>query len=87
MKIRALWDGGERQTMLVRMAPGASVKAHGHALEEECMMLAGEAFIGDTLLRRGEFQLAPQGTEHGEVSTDVGALLFVHGVLDPADYL
>ena len=73
VRIKALWEGGARRTVLVRMRAGASVKAHAHALEEECMMLAGEAFIGDTLLRSGEYQLAPQGSRHGEVSTDVGS--------------
>ena len=63
-----------------------SVVAHGHPLEEECMMLDGEAFIGDTLLRSGEFQLAPPGSRHGEITTDVGALFFVHGSLDPSAY-
>jgi hypothetical protein len=86
VRIRELWSGGERRSLLVRMRAGASVGAHGHALEEECMMLAGEAFIGDTLLRSGEYQLAPQGSHHGAVSTDVGALFFVHGSLDPAAY-
>jgi len=86
VRIRELWNGGERRSVLVRMRPGASVNAHGHALDEECMMLAGEAFIGDTLLRSGEFQLAPQGSRHGAISTDVGALFFVNGSLDPAAY-
>lgn len=87
VRIKPLWDGGERRSVLVRMQPGASVNAHGHALEEECMMLGGEAFIGDTLLRSMEYQLAPQGSRHGAITTDVGALFYVHGSLDPAAYL
>lgn len=86
VRIRELDGCGERRSVLVRMRAGASVNAHGHALEEECMMLAGEAFIGDTLLRRGEYQLAPMGSRHGAVSTDVGAVFFVNGSLDPAAY-
>jgi hypothetical protein len=86
VRIRGLWNDGARRSVLVRMRAGAGVGAHDHALEEECMMLAGEAFIGDTLLRSGEFQLAPQGSRHGEVTTDVGAVFFVHGALDPAAY-
>ena len=84
--IRLLWDGGVRRSLLVRMNPGAAVNAHAHALEEECLMLAGEAFIGDTLLRSGEYQFAPQGSRHGSVTTDVGALFYVHGALDPVAY-
>jgi ChrR Cupin-like domain len=86
VRIRPLWESETRRSLLVRMQPGARVAAHGHPLEEECLMLSGEAFVGDTLLRRGDYQLAPQGSEHGAVTTDVGALLYVHGSLDPADY-
>lgn len=86
VRIRELCNGGERRSVLVKMRPGASVNAHSHGLEEECMMLAGEAFIGDTLLRSGDFQVAPQGSRHGAITTDVGALFFVHGSLDPAAY-
>ena len=87
VRIRELGSGGERRSVLVRMRAGASVVAHGHSLEEECMMLAGEAFIGDTLLRSGEYQLAPKGSRHGSVATDVGAVFFVNGSLDPANYV
>jgi quercetin dioxygenase-like cupin family protein len=86
VRIRELWNGGERRSVLVRMAPGAHVNAHSHGLEEECLMLSGEAFIGDTLLRSGEYQLAPLGSRHGAIQTDVGALFYVHGSLDPAAY-
>jgi len=86
VRIRALWSDGQRSSLLVRMRAGASVSEHGHPLDEECMMLAGEAFVGDTLLRSGEFQWAPGGSRHGAVTTDVGALFFVHGSLDPTAY-
>jgi hypothetical protein len=48
-------------------------------VEEECLMLSGEAFFGDILLRAGEYQHAPLGSRHGEAFSDVGALLYVHG--------
>jgi ChrR Cupin-like domain len=86
VRIKELWDGGERRSVLVRMRAGASVNSHSHGLEEECMMLAGEAFVGDTLLRSSDYQLAPQGSRHGALHTDMGALFFVHGSLDPAAY-
>ncbi len=86
VRIKELWDGGERRSVLVRMRAGASVNSHSHGLEEECMMLAGEAFVGDTLLRSADYQLAPQGSRHGALQTDVGALFYVHGSLDPAAY-
>ena len=65
-----------------RLLPGARVPEHVHAQDEECMMLEGELFLGDILLRAGEYQLAPAGSRHGEVYTDVGAILFVRGARD-----
>ena len=50
--------------------------------DEECMMLQGEVFLGDILLRAGEYQLAPAGSLHGDVYSDVGATLFVRGARD-----
>lgn len=77
--IKALWHHGASASMLFRLEPGARMPGHGHAVEEECMMLSGEAFFGDILLRAGEYQMAPHASSHGEAYSDVGALLYVHG--------
>ena len=79
VQTKPLWRDAETQSMLLRLDPGARLKGHPHALDEECLMLEGEAFFGDTLLRAGDYQLAPAGTQHREVVSDVGALLYVHG--------
>ncbi|MBL8407277.1 MAG: hypothetical protein JNJ81_05665 [Candidatus Accumulibacter sp.] len=42
-------------------------------------MLSGDAFFGDVLVQAGEFHLAPAGSEHGEVSSDQGAVAFIRG--------
>ena len=76
---KILWRDGEVISRFIRLAPDSRLPAHAHAGEEECMMLAGDAFFGDLLLQAGEFHLAPAGSEHGEVSSDAGALLFVRG--------
>ncbi len=77
--VKTLWQHGASASMLLRLEAGARMPAHPHAVEEECLMLSGEAFFGDILLRGGEYQRAPAGTEHGEAFSDVGALLYVHG--------
>jgi quercetin dioxygenase-like cupin family protein len=82
VQAKPLWRDADAQSRLMRLAPGARVAAHAHRLDEECLILEGEAFLGDTLLRAGEYQLAPAGTWHGEVMSDVGALLFVRGAVD-----
>lgn len=70
-------------SMLVRFAAGASVPDHAHALDEDCLVLQGEMFLGDILLRTGDYQLAPAGGTHFGETSDVGVLFFFHGALDP----
>jgi hypothetical protein len=84
VNIKPLHMVGERISMLVRFEPGATVPAHPHGLGEECLMLEGDLFLGDVLLREGEFQFAPAGSGHGAPYSDVGCLLFFCGAIDPA---
>lgn len=84
VQIRPLHAAGERISMLVRVEPGATVPAHPHGIGEECLMVEGELFLGDVLLREGEFQFAPAGSGHDELMSDVGCLLFFCGAIDPA---
>lgn len=79
---RVLWAGGPEAALLYHADPGAQVPRHGHGHDEECLMLDGEVFLDDVLLRPGEYQLAPAGTAHQSVSTDTGLLLFAHGDLE-----
>lgn len=77
-QVKTLWVNEGAASMLVRLAPGGRLPGHRHLRDEECLAIEGEAFLGDILLRAGEYQMAPENTEHGEISSDVGALLFVH---------
>lgn len=70
-------------SMLVRFAAGASVADHHHALDEDCLVLQGEMFLGDILLRTGDYQLAPAGGSHFGETSDCGVMFFFHGALDP----
>lgn len=78
-----LQTDGILSSFLVRMEPNSTCFSHSHSQNEECMILRGEVFLGDILLQGGEYQLAPVGSVHGKIYTDVGALLFIRG---PADY-
>jgi quercetin dioxygenase-like cupin family protein len=84
IKRRVLWNQGNEAAMLYHVLPGAGVPRHGHGHDEECLMLEGELFLGDVLLRRDDYQLAPAGTVHDGVFTDTGALIYAHGDLDLA---
>jgi ChrR Cupin-like domain len=71
-------------SMLVRFEAGAGVPDHGHEIDEDCLVLEGEMFLGDILLRAGDYQLAPAGGTHFGETTDTGVLFFFHGALDSA---
>lgn len=82
IKRRVMWVGpGGEAALLYHALPGAAVPRHAHGHDEECLMLEGDVFLDDVLLRPGEYQLAPAGSVHGGVSTDTGLLLFAHGDL------
>lgn len=79
-----LYGEGAALSMLARLQPGARVPAHPHGIDEECLMVEGDLFLGDLLLREGEFQFAPQGSQHGDLFADSPCLLFFHGAVDAA---
>lgn len=77
--VKTLWHAGNEASILLRIAQGAHVAAISMTQGKECLLLEGEAFFGDVLLREGEFQYAPAGTTAMEAFSDTGALCFVHG--------
>lgn len=79
---RELWSDERVVSRFYRLEPGAEVPAHQHPLDEECMMLSGEVFLGDILLREGDYHFAPAASRHGAVYSDVGALLYVRAAQD-----
>ena len=83
VEVMPLQGDGDVVSMLVRFAPGASVSDHQHTLNEDCLVLEGEMFLGDILLRSGDYQLAPAGGSHFGETSDVGVVFFFHGSIDP----
>lgn len=78
---KVVWREGEHVSRFLRLAAGSRLPPHTHRSEEETLIVSGDMFIGDLLVRAGEFHWAPAGSEHGEISSDVGALAFVRGHL------
>jgi quercetin dioxygenase-like cupin family protein len=76
---KPLWTDGYRSSCFYRLEAGAVIPGHPHPTDEECFVLDGELFLGDTLMCTGDYQLANAGSMHGEVSTDIGAMVFVRG--------
>jgi quercetin dioxygenase-like cupin family protein len=83
VEVLPLWGNPAVTSMLVRFAAGAGVPDHHHAVPEDCLMLEGEMFLGDILLRPGDYQLAPAGGSHFGEMSDVGGTFFFHGAIDP----
>lgn len=79
---RVLWQHGGQAALLYRVEAGASVPRHVHGHDEECLMVEGDVFLDDLLLRAGDYQLAPAGSGHGLTITDTGGVLYAHGDLD-----
>ncbi len=76
---RVMWRQGGAAAMLYRTEPGVGLPRHGHGHDEECLMLDGELFLDEVLLRPLDYQLAPAGSEHGSLFTDTGTVLYAHG--------
>jgi hypothetical protein len=76
---RLLWQAGNACAYVARAQVGAAVPAHGHRNDEECLMIEGELFTGDILIREHEFQLAPAGFEHGLVQAATACVVYLRG--------
>jgi anti-sigma factor ChrR (cupin superfamily) len=70
-------EGRDRQTVLVRMAPGASFPTHRHAGREECYVIEGDLRDGKLRMKAGDYSCFEGGSQHGPLSTDKGCLLLV----------
>lgn len=83
---KALYDDGQTRSSLLRIAAGTRWTSQQAMLahDEECLLLEGDAFFGDTLLCSGDWQLAPTGSESRPISSDRGALVFMRGARNAA---
>jgi len=70
-------------TYLLSMESGTAVPAHLHTLEEQCLVLQGEVWLGDHILRSGDWHVAQPGSRHGDFSTRTGCLLFLKSEVFP----
>ena len=71
-----------RQSLLVRMEPGAIYKSHAHDIDEECLVIEGDLQFGDLVLRAGDFHLATPAMAHPTGRTSSGCLVHVVVGLD-----
>ena len=79
VKIRVLHESQGVMSYLLRIDPGASVPAHRHPHDEECVVLEGVLRIGELVVPAGGFHLARKDTLHARLDTDTGSTLFLRG--------
>lgn len=73
---------------LLRLAPGATLPAHRHPIDEECVVLEGTLRIGDDLeLRAGGFHLGRKNVAHASITSDLGAIIYLRGAEPVAELL
>ncbi len=77
--MQMLRRASDTTSYLLRIAAGMSVPAHDHATDEECLVLEGDVWLGDTHAFAGDYHLAHRGIPHGVIHTDTGCLLFLNG--------
>jgi anti-sigma factor ChrR (cupin superfamily) len=74
---KMLYDDGHRMSWLARFQPGARMAAHDHDGDEESIVVQGACYVGKTLLKQGDFQLARHGSRHAEIFSPEGCVLLM----------
>jgi quercetin dioxygenase-like cupin family protein len=83
MKVLAINHARDTATLLIDAAPGARFPPHHHYGDEECYVIRGDVNTLGQRLGPGDFLHADVGTDHGELSTETGALVLL--VVRPDD--
>jgi anti-sigma factor ChrR (cupin superfamily) len=81
---KVLSKDGDRQTVLVRYAPGATIARHRHLGEEQIFVLEGSVMDDTGVCRAGNFARRPPGCIH-TVRSPEGALVLavISGTTQP----
>jgi anti-sigma factor ChrR (cupin superfamily) len=66
-------------SVLVRLAPGASLPVHRHRWAEEGIVVEGAVFVGCEQLSRGDYHLSLPGSRHELITAPQGATTFLRG--------
>lgn len=86
IRVRVLFRDPNRrsQTLLMEVAPGATLPSHGHDDAEECFVVRGEFESFGRVFRAGDYVRAPAGSHHGVSRSATGCLLLLTAGIDAA---
>lgn len=76
VQTKTLWRSEtlRRQSILLRLDPGAAYPEHEHNDDEECFVLSGDIAFGDVILYAGDYHVAHKGSRHDPVLSRNGCL-------------
>jgi quercetin dioxygenase-like cupin family protein len=77
VQMKVLHDDGDTRTWLARFQAGGCIPAHMQTGDEEAIVLEGWCYVGEHIMRKGDYQLIPKGARHGEIVSPEGCLVFV----------
>jgi quercetin dioxygenase-like cupin family protein len=87
IQIKVLYENDGVLSYLLRLAPGATLPAHRHPIDEECIVLEGTLRVGSRIeVGPGGYHLAHQGALHATISTHSGATIFLRGAVPEAGH-
>lgn len=84
LTIKVLHRDGDTLSYLVRLAPGASLPAHRHPVDEECVVLEGAVKVGALTIAAGGYHLGRRDLPHDRLESPTGALIFLRGAVPEA---
>jgi anti-sigma factor ChrR (cupin superfamily) len=79
--VKRLRADDDTETAIWRMDAGTTIPAHGHAHEEECLVLGGSIVYAGRTLATGDYLGAAAGEHQSEIFSATGALLLIRGEL------
>jgi quercetin dioxygenase-like cupin family protein len=74
-----LSDGSRGNSVLLQLAPGASLPQHRHHWLEEGIVLSGDFDLENLTLGPGDYLLSPPGSRHSAMISRNGAIGYVRG--------
>ena len=72
----------KRFACLMRVAPGACLPHHPHAVAEECIVLEGSFRVAGVTMVPGAYQRVEAGVDHLDQWSETGALVYLNAPLE-----
>jgi quercetin dioxygenase-like cupin family protein len=88
VRLKVLYEGNGALSYLLKLDPGATIPAHRHPHDEECVVVEGRIRVGTQVeVGPGGYHLAHRGALHPTIGTTTGATIFLRGAVPDAGQL